>query len=118
MLDIHLYVLDIFLYYILHFMDFNKLWEKKKQIEQSLKIWKAIENLVIHSKNDFYECYIDYQFRIFDLKLLTSEENFCCNSESLRCELILDCINKAIQKMQLEIMQRTKEVLNTRPRWR
>lgn len=116
MLDIDLYVLDIFLYYILLFMDFNKLWEKKKQIEQSLKIWKAIENLVIHSKNDFFECYINYQFEIFDLKYIWSEDitrNYISD-----CWFIEDCINKAIQKMQLEIMQRTNEVLNTRPQWR
>lgn len=95
---------------------FKQLWEKKRQIEQSLKIWKAIENLVIHSSNEFYECKIDYQFKIFDLKIRSSESNFICNSEELRCELILDVINKAISKMQEEIMTRTKEVLSS-PKW-
>lgn len=94
-------------------MNFKQLWEKKRQIEQSLKFWKAIENLVIHSDNWICECNINYQFVVSNIKL---HDDFMYIPKEWRWQIIEDCINKAISKMQEEIMSRTKEVLSS-PKW-
>lgn len=94
-------------------MNFKQLWEKKRQIEQSLKIWKAIENLIIHSSNWICECNINYQFVVSDFKI-HSDFKFIPIKDCWK--IIEDCVNKAISKMQEEIMFRTKEILSS-PKW-
>lgn len=85
---------------------FKQLWEKKQQIDYLIKVRKAIKDLNIHSTDWMNcECYIDSNFHIYDFKVLEYRPEIFNSSVEY-------VINKAIERMQFEIQQRTNEIMN------